>query len=920
MSDYPTVELYVNSTWTDITSYVRYDDKIQITRGQSGESGSFDTSSCQLTLDNRDGRFSPRNPAGAYYGQIGRNTPLRVSVDGGLPYLNLTGAASGRASTPDNAALDITGDIDVRVEMFLLDWNVTSQTEIIGKYLSTGNQRSWRFYLNTGGYPAITWTADGSTLKTATSTTSLALNGRSRMAIRFTLDVNDGAGNNVVTFYTADDISGTWTQLGTAVTTVGVTSIFSGSATLDIGDINNSSLTPMTGRVYKAQVLSGIAGSAVANPDFTAQSVGATSFADAAGRTWTITAPATIANRKIRFTGEVSSWDVAWDTAGVDVVTKIEASGIVRRLTQGDSPLRSAVFREFTNPARTSIVAYWPMEDQEGSTLMASGFADYPSMTYSGTPTLATSSVWAGSAPLPQIGTAIFSGTIPSYTVTTEHSFRFLCYMPATGPTSEGVLFSIRSASGSIARWEVSVNTSGQLKTQAYGTTGTELTGTGYVAFDIRGKLSNIVLEITQSGANVDWELLVQNYSSATDISDPIGTTSTSGSVASVTQGGFNRVVIGGGTLGETVIGHVTLADSLSAYASTDNAILGWRGETPANRIYRLVSTEENIPFQFHSRAQAGNFVTLGVQEQKNLVDLIRESGDTDLGLVFEPRDEAAIGYRTRLSLYNQDPALTLDYAQHQLSAPPIPVDDDRNTRNDITVTRQFGSAYRATLETGTLSVQAPPDGVGRYDDSVTLSLGSDEQLPDQAAWRLHLGTVDEARHPSVSVNLRHSTFTSSAAMAEDALELDIGDRALITNPPSWLPPDNISQLVIGFTESIGGSDQHDIVFVCTPESPWEVAVADTDRADTSGSELASGISSSDTSLSVSVTAGNLWTTDVSQFPFDIAVGGEVMTVSAISGGSSPQTFTVTRGTNGITKSHLAGSDVRLASPAIAAL
>src|SRR5207244_3725346 len=40
-------------------------------------------SSCSLTLNNRLGKYSPRNPNGQYFGQLARNTPLRVSWNDG---------------------------------------------------------------------------------------------------------------------------------------------------------------------------------------------------------------------------------------------------------------------------------------------------------------------------------------------------------------------------------------------------------------------------------------------------------------------------------------------------------------------------------------------------------------------------------------------------------------------------------------------------------------------------------------------------------------------------------------------------------------------------------------------------------------------------------------------------------------------
>lgn len=70
-------------SWTNITSYVRYDPNIVITRGRRDESSKVDPASARLTLDNRDGRFCRRNPLGAYYGQLSKNTPIRIGVNPG---------------------------------------------------------------------------------------------------------------------------------------------------------------------------------------------------------------------------------------------------------------------------------------------------------------------------------------------------------------------------------------------------------------------------------------------------------------------------------------------------------------------------------------------------------------------------------------------------------------------------------------------------------------------------------------------------------------------------------------------------------------------------------------------------------------------------------------------------------------------
>lgn len=74
------VELYYSGDWHDVTaSDDVYDrDPITITRGP-GDSEQTPPSTMTFTLENRDGKYSPRNPRSELYGVIGRNTPVRCS-------------------------------------------------------------------------------------------------------------------------------------------------------------------------------------------------------------------------------------------------------------------------------------------------------------------------------------------------------------------------------------------------------------------------------------------------------------------------------------------------------------------------------------------------------------------------------------------------------------------------------------------------------------------------------------------------------------------------------------------------------------------------------------------------------------------------------------------------------------------------
>jgi hypothetical protein len=76
------VEINLASVWTDITKYVLQRDMLHITNmGRVDEASGIQAGQLTLTLKNQDARFTPKNSAGAYFPNIIRNTPIRVSVN-----------------------------------------------------------------------------------------------------------------------------------------------------------------------------------------------------------------------------------------------------------------------------------------------------------------------------------------------------------------------------------------------------------------------------------------------------------------------------------------------------------------------------------------------------------------------------------------------------------------------------------------------------------------------------------------------------------------------------------------------------------------------------------------------------------------------------------------------------------------------
>lgn len=871
------------STWTDISSDVRSERQIRITRGRADWGQQVDFGRCSFALSNTDGKYSPRNPEGTYYGQIGRNTPVRVSVNTGSVALDLPGSTGDYSSTPDHADLDITGDIDIRFDATLANWAQaeypeTGQTdypytELIGKD-ATGDQ-SWALYTRLGKL-RFQWRTGAGGTGTVTSAV-LPLTTSGRLAVRVTMDVDNGSSQHVVTFYTSDSISGTWTQLGDATTGSGTTTIRAGTATLRIGDIASATDDwhhPAIGQVHAAQVRTGIGGTIVANPDFTAQSDGDTSFADSAGRTWTLAGNAEITNRKVRFVGEVASWTPRWDTGGFDVITEVEAAGVMRRLSQGVVPAKSPAYRAYTNATATSVVAYWPMEDDSNATELASAFDGHPAMTFTDDVSLAAYDDWVGADAVPTVTTGSLQVSVPEYTLSSLNTANILMFVkvPAAGVVSTQRLLWF-SQSGSAAYWDVQVSTLGALKVRAFDSEGTNILDSGFSADSINGLETVLTLTLTQDGADINYTLLAYDIAASFDTAVPDDTLTSfavAGTLASYTTGRVTRFrLCRDGAMNSTAIGHLVLGNTTGSFTATAGALVGWNAETAASRIARL-GREESL----HAYATRAGDEQCGVQARNTALELMRAAEAVDEGILAEQRGILGLRHVTRASIYNQPAALTLDYTGTDgLVAPLDPADDDQSVTNDVTVARDGGSSARTTLDSGALSTQAPPDGIGLYDTSYTLNLFNDTQPTHHAGWHLHLGTWDETRFPQVAVNL-----AAAPASIEDAAAVDVGSRIQISNPPVWLPPDTLDLMVQGCSENL---DQFTwtITYNCTPFGPFNVATEGDslyDRADTAGCELAEALTTTETDVDVLTTSGPVWTTDGAEFPFSVRAGGEV--------------------------------------------
>ncbi len=205
--------------------------------------------------------------------------PLLLAYSG-VNYWFGSGVSGNYCSTPNAAANQITGDIEIIVK---IDYkNNSSLQMIVSKSISTGNNFCYDLYIDSSNIPVLQYSINGSAALSGTCSTNIGA------TYSGWLKANRISSTGVIKFYTSTD-GITWTQLGTNISgTSG--SIYNATSTLGIGQyISNSSLN-FLGKIYRATISNSIGGSPVVdfNPQSYSASTSQTQWTSATGEVWTI--------------------------------------------------------------------------------------------------------------------------------------------------------------------------------------------------------------------------------------------------------------------------------------------------------------------------------------------------------------------------------------------------------------------------------------------------------------------------------------------------------------------------------------------------------------------------------------------------------------------------------------------------------
>ncbi|UUV34375.1 hypothetical protein NQK81_13270 [Amycolatopsis roodepoortensis] len=861
------VEMLLGGGWTDVTNDVRVADKIKIKRGRSNETAEPEAPVCTFTLDNTGGKYSPRNPMSPYYPTLGRNTPMRVAIRTAKDAFARTvsngwgpapvGGTWSTVGTPlsDFAVVGGTAthllpttllyhatylgsqlyrDVDVAVTVSMPFANVTGGSVEPANLILSGLSTSDYFMvsLSISASEAVTIGivhVDGTTVAASTTVAGLTYSGQ---ALRVRAQV-DGQTIRAKVWPAASAEPYGWAVKGRTTRLVGRAAGWVGVRS---GVSSGNTNVPVTFSYSAFEV------------------------------------------RSNRFAGEIAAFPPEWDASGNNVYSRVQASGLLRRITQGEAPLKST-YRRGNETISPPHLAYWPVEEGTDATSIASGIGGDAMTLTEGKTTFASNSDFRGSAPIAKSEQSRWTGLVPAAAPTGQLQLVFLMSMP-TGGEINTATFAQLQTTGTAAFIDLFYDSGGGggFKLTFYNAARSPVFTFGPSDFQLRGRPVQVSLELTQNGANIDFAIAT------------FGPGDVDGAVINATAPGLTigaaRAVVMNvyRQTANTSYGHVAVRNQITSIFTNAVQLNAYHGETTATRILRVFG-ENGLPVEY-----VGGGVTsaqLGYQGRQALTELVREAAAADMGSLYDSRNTLGFLYRNRSSLYNQPAVLALDYSAPGHVAPPLrPVEDDAALRNDVTVTRRDGSSYQAVETTGRLAVTDPASGagVGRYDDAVTLNLATDLQTPSAASWLLHLGTIDEARYPAITVKLA-ALAAVSPTLALAALMVNLDDKITVAHPKAEIDPTPIAQIVRGYTETIGATS-HDLVFGCAPASAYEVVKLDTavlGKLDTATSVLLRGVTSSATQLLISDYPGPGWTSDPAQMPIPITVGGEDMSVTAIS-------------------------------------
>jgi hypothetical protein len=614
-----------------------------------------------------------------------------------------------------------------------------------------------------------------------------------------------------------------------------------------------------------------------------------------------------IVNGTTRLYGEASAWRAERTPEHSPGVrgrswTSLTAEGVLRRLGQWTDPLRSPMYR--TISGRSTSIGHWPLEEDSGALALANSVAGGAAGTFKGGVTLAETDAPLGAEQTIAVGANTqLAGRFSNASTSAGWQVGFSFHLAALPPSATyGELLRWTVSNGNT--WIVEVNNT-TYQFRVVDADGVAVWSSGAITFGTGAEPSNWVtmrIKAFQSGGNIQVEpaWYVQGQTSAWGI-----TATFAGTIAGLRQWWQNgNSVVSGGHFSHVYAVTGVTDDLVSGVSAA--VFNGYSGEAALTRFSRLCTELGIVKYAIGTAAES---TLMGPQRADTFLNLLKEIRDTEGGRIDDERSDIALTMRTRRNTFNLTAALTLVYPS-QVALPFNRILDDANTHNRVTVKNESGGEVTSSLLTGSMSVLAPPNGVGEYKQTIDVNVSNPAtQLPDIADWWRARGTIERPRYDEVTVDL-----LANPSLAATAVAVREGDRIDITGAE----PGTVSLYVTGMVEKIGAATWT-LTYLTDLYDVWIIGVYDdgTWRWDTQTTTLAAGATSTATSLSLTTTDLNdVLTTAAGSLPYDLIIGGEQVRVTAMTAaaGTGPytQTATVTRSINSVVKAQTSATSVNV--------
>jgi hypothetical protein len=778
----PIVEVFFGSTLTssspvatDVSQFVDLVRGIDIDRGAQNELSEIQPSTCSITLDNSDGRFTPERAASPYSPNVKKGVPIRVSV------ATFT-ARTGSAPYP----MDMLGDDfdDNQISSTLWPNSYGGATEVEGRAripLTPGGNagyqsvREWNLVSSRLTAKLVTVPGANGSSSAVSSMWINSTTGGTRLGWRYNAVTGVISAETQVSFFDGTAVTFTYspfTHMWLRVRESDGTVYWESSTDGDAWTTRRTLATPSW---VTSQTLA---------VEFTGQRTGGTGdFVE-----WDFVG----ATVHPRFFGLVQDWPTEWkglnSTASITCTDLLTWANIVKEL-------RPMLVQEVLLDRPS---AYYPLTEPSDSTSAGdlSGTQHVGALAIVQAGAGGTLEFGAGSGPMGAGG-----ATAPVLTPASSSAGKYLQADLGSAIEAANTSFRVRaeawfstSTNGRVLLGWMSSDASKRIVISLE-------SGTGKVQIEyssfVGGPLTAYVVASSPNLADGNLHHLLYNENEQTvhvDGTSYAVTTGVTDDARILQVGGFQNTRLWSGTIAHVAL-YVRSVTSASLTPHYTTGTTAHAGESADDRMSRLASY---VGLTVTTQGSAFDNLAAQAELGRSALEHMRDVARTESGKLLTNRSNGIpLVFQSRDLRYNPVAALTLDYADLETDGVKYAYDDQKLV-NSVTASRPGGATQRVIN-------QDSIDAYGEKPEDLQLLKDSDNSAADAANW-----LVSRYADPPPEVRqIPVEAYSMPVATYRALLDADVSTVIGLASLPDQAPAPTVTNVVEGYTERIGLRQHH---------------------------------------------------------------------------------------------------------------